>query len=99
LEFLGLPWDERVLKFYEHARKNGPLTYLQGRDAAGLPALRWTLAALLQAPEPILETLQPFVKEFGYSVSRLKRLVSHFCLVASLLAGSGMIACVAAQTI
>jgi tetratricopeptide (TPR) repeat protein len=67
LEFLGLPWDDKVLKFYEHARQKmvrSP-TYMDVTQPVYHKSVgRWQH----YAPhfEPILETLQPFVKEFGY---------------------------------
>jgi tetratricopeptide (TPR) repeat protein len=67
LEFLGLPWDDKVLKFYEHAREKvvrSP-TYKDVTQPVYQRAVgRWQHYA--QHFEPILEKLQPFVKEFGY---------------------------------
>jgi tetratricopeptide (TPR) repeat protein len=67
LEFLGLPWDEKVLKFYEHAREKivrSP-TYRDVTQPVYHKSIgRWQHYA--EHFEPILETLQPFVKEFGY---------------------------------
>jgi hypothetical protein len=67
LVFLGLPWDEKVLKFYEHAREKmvrSP-TYKDVTQPVYNRAVgRWQHYA--KHLEPILETLQPFVKEFGY---------------------------------
>jgi hypothetical protein len=67
LDFLGLPWDERVLKFYEHAREKvvrSP-TYKDVTQPVYKRAVgRWQNYA--QHFEPILEKLHPFIKEFGY---------------------------------
>ncbi len=67
LEFLGLPWDDKVLRFYEHAREKvvrsptyKDVTKPVYRGAVG----RWQHYA--KHVEPILKTLAPFVKEFGY---------------------------------
>jgi tetratricopeptide (TPR) repeat protein len=67
LDFLGLPWDERVLKFYEHAREKmvrSP-TYKDVTQPVYHKSVgRWQHYA--KHFEPILEKLQPLVKEFGY---------------------------------
>jgi hypothetical protein len=67
LEFLGLQWDERVLKFYEHARAKmvrSP-TYKEVTQPVYQRSVgRWQHYA--KHLEPVLEKLQPFVKEFGY---------------------------------
>jgi tetratricopeptide (TPR) repeat protein len=68
LEFLGLPWDEKVLKFYEHAREKmvrSP-TYKEVTQPVYHKSVgRWQH----YAPhfEPILEKFEPFIKEFGYA--------------------------------
>ena len=50
LEFLGLPWDEKVLEVLRaRPRKNGPLADVQRRHAAGLPQIGRPLAALRAA--------------------------------------------------
>ncbi|MEX0611884.1 MAG: sulfotransferase [Pirellulales bacterium] len=68
LEFLGLPWDERVLKFYEHARQKmvrSP-TYKDVTQPVYHKSIgRWHHYS--RHFEPILEKLEPFVKEFGYA--------------------------------
>jgi hypothetical protein len=68
LEFLGLPWDEKVLKFYEHAREKivrSP-TYKDVTQPVYHKSVgRWRHYA--RHFEPIFETLQPYVKEFGYT--------------------------------
>jgi tetratricopeptide (TPR) repeat protein len=67
LKFLGLPWDDKVLKFYEHARDKmvrSP-TY---RDVTK-PVYHKSIGRWKNYErhfEPILEKLEPFAKEFGY---------------------------------
>jgi tetratricopeptide (TPR) repeat protein len=67
LEFLGVPWDARVLGFDEHARKKlvrsptyADVTQPVYRRAVG----RWR--NYQKYLEPHLKTLEPFVKAFGY---------------------------------
>lgn len=68
LEFLGLPWDESVLKFHECARAKQvrsptyeAVTKPVYRESIG----RWQNYA--KYLEPSIVELQPFVKEFGYA--------------------------------
>jgi len=67
LEFLSLPWDERVLKFYEHAREKlvrSP-TYEDVTKPVYQKSIgRWQNYA--RHLEPAMEKLAPFIKEFGY---------------------------------
>jgi tetratricopeptide (TPR) repeat protein len=67
LEFLGLSWDEKVLKFYEHAREKivrSP-TYKEVTQPVYQKSVgRWQHYA--RHFEPVLEKLEPFIKEFGY---------------------------------
>jgi Flp pilus assembly protein TadD len=69
LEFLGLPWDERVLQFYEHARQKivrSP-TYRDVTQPVYHKSIgRWQHYA--RHFEPILPTLEPFIQEFGYAL-------------------------------
>jgi tetratricopeptide (TPR) repeat protein len=67
LDFLGVPWDERVLAFDEHARKKmvrsptyADVTQKVYKRARG----RWR--NYQKYLEPHLEKLDPFVKAFGY---------------------------------
>jgi tetratricopeptide (TPR) repeat protein len=67
LEFLGVPWDARVLGFDEHARKKtvrsptyADVTQPVYKRAVG----RWQ--HYQKYLEPHLEKLEPFVKAFGY---------------------------------
>jgi tetratricopeptide (TPR) repeat protein len=68
LEFLGLPWDDKVLKFYEHAREKivrSP-TYKDVTQPVYHKSVgRWRHYACHF--EPVLEKLEPFIKEFGYA--------------------------------
>jgi tetratricopeptide (TPR) repeat protein len=67
LEFLGVPWDERVLRFNEHARQKlmrsptyADVTKPVFKSAVG----RWR--NYQKHLEPWLAKLDPFVKAFGY---------------------------------
>jgi tetratricopeptide (TPR) repeat protein len=67
LDFLGVPWDERVLGFDEHARQKvvrsptyADVTQPVYKRARG----RWH--HYQKHLEPHLKTLEPFVKAFGY---------------------------------
>jgi len=67
LEFLGVPWDDRVLGFYEHARKKmvRTPTYADVTQPVYKRAMgRWR--NYQKYLEPHLEKLEPFVKAFGY---------------------------------
>ena len=67
LEFLGRPWDDKVLKFYEHVREKivrSP-TYRDVTQPVYHKSIgRWKNYA--KYFEPALKTLEPFVAEFGY---------------------------------
>jgi hypothetical protein len=67
LDFLGVPWDERVLGFDEHARKKmvrSP-TYADVTQPVYKRAMgRWR--NYQKYLEPHLAVLEPFVKAFGY---------------------------------
>jgi tetratricopeptide (TPR) repeat protein len=68
LEFLGLPWDDKVLKFYEHAREKivrSPTYQDVTQPVYHKSVGRWKNYA--QQLEPALEALAPYVKEFGYT--------------------------------
>ena len=67
LDFIGLPWDDKVLKFYEHAREKivrSPTYEDVTQPVYHKSVGRWKHYA--RHFEPILETLEPFIKEFGY---------------------------------
>ena len=67
LEFLGLPWDPKVLKFYEHARDKhvrSP-TYEAVTEPVHKRAVgRWS--NYREFLEPHLGILEPFIEQFGY---------------------------------
>jgi tetratricopeptide (TPR) repeat protein len=67
LEFLGVPWDDKVLRYYERAQQKQLRTPSYAdvkkpifKTAAG----RWR--NYQKYLEPYLEKLEPFVKAFGY---------------------------------
>jgi tetratricopeptide (TPR) repeat protein len=67
LTFLGVGWDERVLRFHEHAQKKlvrsptyADVTKPVFKQAVG----RWR--NYQKYLEPFLPKLQPFIKQFGY---------------------------------
>ena len=67
LEFLGVPWDERVLAFHEHARQKAVRspTYADVTKPVFKRAVgRWQHYEKYLGQ--YLEKLQPFVKAFGY---------------------------------
>ncbi len=67
LDFLGFPWDERVLKFYEHAREKmvrSPTYKDVTQPVYHRSVGRWQHYA--RHLDPIFDKLVPFVKEFGY---------------------------------
>ena len=68
LEFLGLPWDENVLRFDEHARKKlvrSP-TYADVTKPVFKGAIgRWR--NYQKYLDPWTDKLQPFLDSFGYS--------------------------------
>jgi hypothetical protein len=67
LDFLGIPWDERVLRFDEHAKqkKVRSPTYADVAKPISKRAMgRWQ--KYQKYFEPHLEKLAPFLKAFGY---------------------------------
>lgn len=68
LDFLGLPWDDKVLRFYERAREKvvrSP-TYQDVTQPVYHRAIgRWQHYAKFL--EPVAEKLQPLLVEFGYA--------------------------------
>jgi hypothetical protein len=67
LEFLGLPWDDKVLRFYERAREKivrSP-TYKDVTQPVYAKSVgRWQHYA--KYLEPVTEKLRPFLAEFRY---------------------------------
>jgi tetratricopeptide (TPR) repeat protein len=67
LAFLGVPWDERVLRFNEHARKK--LVRSPTYAAVAKPVFKGAIGRWRQYQkylEPLLPKLEPFAKAFGY---------------------------------
>jgi len=67
LEFLNLPWDERVLGFNEHARKK--LVRSPTYADVGKPIYKSSLGRWQNYQkylEPHLAVLEPFIRTFGY---------------------------------
>ncbi len=70
LEFLGLEWDDRVLRPEDRAKSryvNTPSWMTTGTKINAGAKGRWT--KYRKHLEPILAGLEPFVKEFGYASS------------------------------
>jgi tetratricopeptide (TPR) repeat protein len=68
LEFLGLPWDDKVLSFYEHAREKmvrSPTYQDVTRPVYSASIGKWQHYA--KHLEPLLPKLQPFLAAFGYT--------------------------------
>lgn len=69
LDFLGLPWDDAVLKHTDHARQrsaiNTPSYHQVVQPIYQRSKYRWTRYA--QALAPVLPVLQPFIEQFGYA--------------------------------
>jgi tetratricopeptide (TPR) repeat protein len=67
LDFLGIPWDEKVLRFYEHARAKPARspTYAEVARPLYRTAIgRWR--NYHKYLEPHLPVLEPFIEGFGY---------------------------------
>jgi len=67
LDFLDVPWDERVLGFDKHAREKvvrSPTYADVARPVYKSARGRWR--NYQKYLEPHLEKLEPFVKAFGY---------------------------------
>lgn len=67
LEFLQLPWDDRVLEYHRRAREkhvHSPTYEAVTRPVYSGAVGRWRNYA--RQLEPFLETLEPYVKAFGY---------------------------------
>jgi tetratricopeptide (TPR) repeat protein len=67
LNFLDLPWDDRVLSFNQHAKGKivrSPTYADVGRPIYQTSKGRWQ--NYRQHLEPYLDTLKPFIKAFGY---------------------------------
>lgn len=68
LGFLGLPWNDAVLRHTEHARRKEAIntpSYHQVRQPIYQSAkFRWQ--RYREAFEPVMPVLQPFIEHFGY---------------------------------
>lgn len=68
LEFLGVPWDESVLRFHERAREkfiNTPSVTGVVKPVYSSAKARWKRYG--NRLDPVLPLLEPFIREFGYS--------------------------------
>lgn len=66
LEFLGVPWDNRVLQFDAHAQKKMVRTNYADVTQPVYKRARGRWRNYQKYLEPHLDTLEPFVKAFGY---------------------------------
>lgn len=67
LEYLGAPWDERVLRFHQHAKQKlvrSPTYAAVTRPISQGAVGRWR--NYQKYLDPWLEALGPFIKSFGY---------------------------------
>lgn len=67
VDFVGEPWSDKVLKYFEHARKRNVRTPSYAAVASPIYSRsvgRWRHYAAQM--EPVLEVLQPYIEEFGY---------------------------------
>lgn len=68
IEFLGLEWDESVLRYHEHARQktiHTPSYHQVTEPIYRRAAYRWQRYAEHFAP--VTEALAPFIRDFGYA--------------------------------
>ncbi len=68
LDFLSVPFDDRVLACADHARTGGRITTSGCRQVSG-PIYKTSVARwrrYREYLEPVLPRLQPFVQQFGY---------------------------------
>jgi tetratricopeptide (TPR) repeat protein len=68
LDFLGVEWDDKVLKYNDHARKRDrirtPSYHQVTRPIYQHAKYRWQ--KYTDQLDPIMETLKPFIEYFGY---------------------------------
>lgn len=68
LDYLGLPWNDKVEKFYEHAQQRGkintPSYHQVSEPIYSRAAYRWE--RYRKFIEPDLPVLAPFIEYFGY---------------------------------
>jgi hypothetical protein len=68
VDFVGEPWNDAVMKFFEHARTRDVRTPSYAAVASPIYSRavgRWQHYHAQM--EPVLEILQPYVAEFGYA--------------------------------
>ena len=68
VDFVGEPWDDAVMKYFEHARTRNVRTPSYAAVASPIYSRavgRWRHYHAQM--EPVLEILQPYVAEFGYA--------------------------------
>jgi hypothetical protein len=72
IEFLGLPWDDKVLEFQETASSRGLIptpSYAEvARPLYGQARGRWKNYS--EQMKPVLPLLEPWIDEFGYRDER-----------------------------
>ena len=67
VDFVGEPWSDEVLKYFEHARKRNVKTPSYAAVASPIYSRsvgRWRHYHAQM--EPVIEVLQPYIEEFGY---------------------------------
>ncbi|HAN56137.1 MAG TPA: sulfotransferase, partial [Betaproteobacteria bacterium] len=67
LDFLGVGWDDAVLKYDEHAKSrtiNTPSYHQVTQPIYQHAKYRWRRYA--KQMEPVMGTLRPFIEYFGY---------------------------------
>jgi hypothetical protein len=65
---VGEPWDDKVMKFFEHARTRNVITPSYSAVASPIYSRsigRWRHYRAQM--EPVLELLEPYIAEFGYA--------------------------------
>jgi len=68
LDFIGVDWDEKVLKYHEHARERGKIgtpSYHQVTQPIYQKA-RYRFKRYERHLAPVKERLMPYIKYFGY---------------------------------
>ncbi|MBF0371269.1 MAG: hypothetical protein HQL52_17615 [Magnetococcales bacterium] len=70
LDFLGLDWDERVLKYHQHAPKREIITTHSYQSVAEpiYQRAKYRWKRYETQLEPFLPKLTPFIEAFGYEV-------------------------------
>ena len=79
LEFLGLPWDERVLDYHRRAKQkhvHSPTYEAVTKPVYSSSVGRWRNYE--KQLEPYQDILQPFVEAFGYEYDRIMEITTAF---------------------